>query len=67
VDDFSRDLQSIERDDELRNRVRCRWKNEEPEGRPGPYPPDIYDGMKVNIRPFQESGLLAMKQVIKKW
>jgi hypothetical protein len=36
-------------------------------GRPGPYAPDIDDGVKVNIRPFQESGLLAMKQVIKKW
>jgi len=67
VDHFSRELQAIEGGDELRHQVRCRWKNEEAEGRPGPYAPDIDDGVKVNIRPFQESGLLAMKQVIKKW
>lgn len=29
--------------------------------------PDIDDGVKVNIRPFQENGLLAVKEVIKKW
>jgi hypothetical protein len=67
VEEFSRELQAIERGDELRHRVRCRWKGEEVEGRPGPYAPDIDDGVKVNIRPFQESGLLAMRQVIKKW
>ena len=58
--------EKIERGDELRNRIRCRWKREEETGRPGPYAPDI-DGVKVNIRPFQEAGLLAMKEVIKKW
>lgn len=26
-----------------------------------------YDSRKVNIRPFQEAGLLAVKEVIKKW
>ena len=60
-------LERIERGDELKDRIRCRWKDEEKDGRPGPYPPDIDDGIKVNIRPFQENGLLAVKQVIKKW
>jgi len=59
--------EKIERGDELRYRIRCRWKPEEETGRPGPYAPDIDDGVKVNIRPFQEAGLLAMKEVIKKW
>jgi len=51
----------------LKDRIRCRWKDEEKDGRPGPYAPDVDDGVKVNIRPFQENGLLAVKQVIKKW
>ncbi len=45
----------------------CRWKGEETEGRPSPYAPDIDDGIKVNIPPFQETGLLSLKEVIKKW
>lgn len=57
----------IERGDELRYRIRCRWKDEAESGRPGPYVPDLDDGVKVNIRPFQEAGLLAVKQGITKW
>ncbi|MCC7107423.1 MAG: hypothetical protein IT307_19980 [Chloroflexi bacterium] len=67
VEEFRGRLEKIERGDELKFRVRCRWKGEEAEGRPGPYAPDIDDGVKVNIRPFQEAGLLAVKEVIKKW
>ena len=66
VEAFRRTLEAIERGDELEHRIRCRWKNETEIGRPGPYTPDIDDGVKVNIRPFQESGLLAAK-VINKW
>lgn len=66
VEDFRRTLEAIERGDELRHRIRCRWKGETETGRPGPYAPDIDDGVKVNIRPFQESGLLPIK-VISKW
>jgi len=66
VEDFRRTLEAIERGDELRHRIRCRWKDETDAGRPGPYAPDIDDGVKVNIRPFQESGLLPIK-VISKW
>ena len=47
--------------------VSGRWKGETETGRSGPYAPDIDDGVKVNIRPFQELGLLAMKEVIMKW
>jgi hypothetical protein len=67
VEEFRTRLEKIERGDELRYRVRCRWKGEQEMGRPGPYAPDIDDGVKVNIRPFQEAGLLAMKEVIRKW
>ncbi len=67
VEEFRQRLERIERGDELKYRIRCRWKGEEETGRPGPYAPDIDDGVKVNIRPFQEAGLLAMKDVIKKW
>jgi hypothetical protein len=66
VEAFRRQLEAIERGDELRDRIRCRWKDETAAGRPGPYAPDIDDGVKVNIRPFQEAGLLAAK-VITKW
>jgi hypothetical protein len=66
VEEFRQLLERIERGDEPRYRIRCRWKGEEPDGRPGPYAPDLDDGVKVNIRPFQEAGLLA-KPVIKKW
>jgi hypothetical protein len=66
VEAFRRQLEAIERGDELRDRIRCRWKDETEEGRPGPYAPDIDDGVKVNIRPFQEAGLLTAK-VISKW
>ena len=66
VETFRRTLEAIERGDELRHRLRCRWKNETETGRPGPYAPDIDDGVKVNIRPFQESGLLTAK-AINKW
>jgi hypothetical protein len=66
VEEFRRALERIERGDDPRYRIRCRWKGEEPDGRPGPYAPDLDDGVKVNIRPFQEAGLLA-KPVIKKW
>jgi hypothetical protein len=66
VEEFRRTLEGIERGDEPPLRIRCRWKGEEPDGRPGPYAPDLDDGVKVNIRPFQEAGLLA-KPVIKKW
>jgi hypothetical protein len=67
VEEFRALLEKIERGDELPYRIRCRWKGEEENGRPGPYAPDIDDGVKVNIRPFQEAGLLAVKEVIKKW
>jgi hypothetical protein len=67
VEEFRDRLERIERGDELKYRIRCRWKGEEENGRPGPYTPDIDDGVKVNIRPFQEAGLLAVKEVIKKW
>ena len=66
VEAFRRQLEAIERGDELRDRIRCRWKDETATGRPGPYAPDIDDGVKVNIRPFQEAGLLTAK-VISKW
>lgn len=66
VEAFRRQLEAIERGDELRDRIRCRWKDETAAGRPGPYAPDIDDGVKVNIRPFQEAGLLTAK-VISKW
>jgi hypothetical protein len=67
IEDFRERLERIERGHELKDRIRCRWKDEEKDGRPGPYASDIDDGVKVNIRPFQENGLLAVKQVIKKW
>ena len=67
VEEFCERIEKIERGDELKYRIRCRWKDEEKDGRPGPYAPDIDDGVKVNIRPFQEAGLLAVKEVIKKW
>ena len=66
VDEFRERIARIERGDGLDARIRCRWKGEEEKGRPGPYAPDIDDGVKVNIRPFQELGLLAAK-VITKW
>jgi hypothetical protein len=67
VEEFLARLTALDRGDEPRARIRCRWKGEDPAGRPGPYAPDIDDGVKVNIRPFQELGLLAVKEVIKKW
>ncbi|MCL4534925.1 MAG: BREX-1 system adenine-specific DNA-methyltransferase PglX [Chloroflexi bacterium] len=67
VEEFRSRLEKIERGDERKYRIRCRWKGETETGRPGPYAPDIDDGVKVNIRPFQEAGLLAVKEVIKKW
>ena len=66
VEAFRPTLAAIEQGTELRHRIRCRWKGETDAGRPGPYAPDIDDGVKVNIRPFQESGLLPAK-VISKW
>ncbi|HZC06805.1 MAG TPA: BREX-1 system adenine-specific DNA-methyltransferase PglX [Ktedonobacterales bacterium] len=67
VEEFRERLERLERADELKARIRCRWKGDEArEGRPGPYAPDINDGVKVNVRPFQELGLLAAV-VIKKW
>ena len=66
VEAFRQTIESIERGDSLIDRIRCRWKVEEATGRPGPYAPDIDDGVKVNIRPFQENGLLPAK-VISKW
>lgn len=67
VEEFRSRIEKIERGDELKYRIRCRWKGEESTGRPGPYAPDIDDGVKVNLRPFQEAGLLAVRQVIRKW
>jgi hypothetical protein len=67
VEEFRSRVEAIERGDELKYRVRCRWKGETETGRPGPYAPDVDDGVKVNIRPFQEAGLLAVREVIKKW
>ncbi|MGI8552525.1 MAG: hypothetical protein ACR2PL_17310, partial [Dehalococcoidia bacterium] len=67
IEEFRHRLERIERGDELKDRIRCRWKDEERDGRPGPYAPDIDDGVKLNLRPFQEEGLLAVRQVIKKW
>jgi len=67
VEEFRQRIEAIERGDELKYRIRCRWKGEEETGRPGPYAPDIDDGVKVNIRPFQEAELLAVKKVINKW
>lgn len=66
VEEFRERIRAIEEGRELRHRIRCRWKGELETGRPGPYAPDIDDGVKVNIRPFQETGLLAA-EVIKKW
>jgi hypothetical protein len=66
VEAFRAKLEAIERGDTLADRIRCRWKESDRDGRPGPYAPDIDDGVKVNIRPFQEQGLLAAK-VIAKW
>ena len=66
VEAFRRQLEAIEGGIELRHRIRCRWKDETETGRPGPYAPDVDDGVKVNIRPFQETGLLPAK-VISKW
>ena len=66
VEEFRQKIEAIERGAELRDRVRCRWKDETANRRPGPYAPDIDDGVKVNVQPFQENGLLATT-VIKKW
>ena len=59
-------LLAIEEGRELRHRIQCRWKGEDKTGRPGPYAPDPNDGVHVNIRPFQEAGLLA-RQIVSKW
>ncbi len=67
VEEFRARLEKIERGGELKYRIRCRWKGEEEAGRAGPYAPDLDDGVKVNIRPFQEAGLLAVPKVIAKW
>ena len=67
VEEFRAALARIERGETLKDRIRCRWKGESDDGRPGPYAPDIDDGVKVNLRPFQEARLLAVKEVIKKW
>ncbi len=67
VEEFRAALARIERGETLKDRIRCRWKGETDDGRPGPYAPDLDDGVKVNIRPFQEARLLAVKEVIKKW
>lgn len=66
VEDFRTRVRAIEEGRDLLTRIRCPWKGEEEHGRPGPYAPDMDDGVKVNIRPFQEAGLLA-RDVIKKW
>lgn len=66
VEDFRDRILAIEQGRELHNRIRCRWKDEEESGRSGPYTPDLDDGVKVNIRPFQETGVLA-RDVIRKW
>jgi hypothetical protein len=66
VEAFRQKIEAIERGDTLADRIRCRWKDEDAAGRSGPYAPDIDDGVKVNLRPFQENGLLAAT-VIKKW
>lgn len=66
VEAFRQTLAAIEQGTELQHRIRCRWKDETTTGRPGPYAVDIDDGVKVNIRPFQESGLLPAK-AISKW
>ena len=69
IEEFRERLERIERGDDgdLKARIRCRWKQDEARvGRPGPYAPDINDGVKVNVRPFQELALLAAP-VIKKW
>ncbi len=67
VEEFQRRIEAIERGTTVADRIRCRWKGEEANGRPGPYTPDIDDGVKVNIRPFQEAGLFPVKTVIRKW
>lgn len=67
VEEFHARIEKIERGYELKYRIRCRWKDEEATGRAGPFAPDIDDGVMVNIRPFQEAGVLAVKEVIKKW
>ncbi|HYT79482.1 MAG TPA: BREX-1 system adenine-specific DNA-methyltransferase PglX [Actinomycetota bacterium] len=66
VEEFRSRVRAIIEGREFRYQIRCRWKGEEKEGRPGPYAPDLDDGVKVNIRPFQEAGLLE-REVIKKW
>jgi hypothetical protein len=69
VEEFRERLERIERGDDgdLKARIRCRWKGDEAKvGRPGPYAPDINDGVKVNVRPYQELGLLVAP-IIKKW
>jgi len=66
VEEFIDRLRAIEEGRTIEARIRCRWKDEEADGRPGPYAPDLDDGVKVNIRPFQEMNILARK-VITKW
>lgn len=67
VEEFRDRIEAIEGGDEIQYRIRCRWKGEDQEGRPGPYAPDIDDRVKVNVRPFQEAGVLAVREVIRKW
>jgi hypothetical protein len=66
IEEFRTRIEAIERGDQLDDRIRCRWKDETKQGRPGPYTPDINDGVKVNLRPFQQNQLLP-NPVIKKW
>jgi len=67
VEEFHHRLEKIERGDELKYRIRCRWKGETEIGRPGPCAPDLDDGIKVNICPFQEASSLAVSKVMSKW
>lgn len=46
VEEFRARLEKVERGDELRYRIRCRWKGERESGRPSPYAPDIDDGRR---------------------
>ncbi|MBW2153247.1 MAG: hypothetical protein JRH18_16440, partial [Deltaproteobacteria bacterium] len=64
LEDFRERLERIQEGKDPESRIYVRWKS--PEQQPRGWRPDINDGVKINIAPWERLGMFPIKKIVGK-
>jgi len=62
LEDFREKLERIQEGKDREARIHVRWKSKEEQ--PKGWRPDINDGVKINIAPWERLGMFPVKEIV---